>query len=621
MNPNPEPRPDDPELEAIIETAAEDALDAAFEPDSGAPPVVEPPSEDDGSAAEAESRVVAGAELDESAPAAEPGPAPKLERLQKILAQAGVASRRHAEELIAAGRVQVNGQVVTTPGSKADATRDHIRVDGKLIHSAERHRYFMLNKPKGFVTTVSDPEGRPTVMQFFGKAHERLYPVGRLDYQSEGLLLVTNDGELANRLTHAASGVEKTYLVKVSGRPTAAELDALRRGVAIDRGRPGTPRVETAPARVREVRKGDNPWFEVVLIEGRNRELRKMFQEIGHFVEKIRRVGYGPLVLDIEPGKTRELTADEIAALRRAAEGKPAPARAGKESRRDGERDREARRAGGREREHGREHERERSDERRREPVPRPGRWDGRAGEKRFPGKPVSGRGFRGADRRRFSSNPERSLDASKKRTPKGPASGHDFSRADQRPKFASSERASAREDSDRRARPPRFRAEAPAHRERGGARPGGERRRPPNLEESRGFASRPRRQEGRSEWRARDGRRGRGSAESGFSSSPGGSARRRPGSDSFRLESRGGERRRPASDSSRFEPRGQRRGGAADGGRDRSGAHAKGPDRNRGRSAREPEPTKDRRPGRPAGGPRGRKPSGRSGPGQRGRR
>ena len=253
---------------------------------------------------------------------AEPRPAPRLERLQKILAQAGVASRRSAEQLITQGRVQVNGKVVTELGTKADAARDHIRVDGKLLHGAERLRYFILNKPRGFVTTVKDPEGRRTVMEFFAKMAERLYPVGRLDYLSEGLLLVTNDGELANKLTKAASGVEKTYLVKVSGQPTEEELETLRGGVSIERGKAGEGRVRTAPARIRQVRQGDNPWYEVVLIEGRNRELRKMFEEIGHFVEKIRRVGYGPLVLDVEPGKLRELEPEELAAIRLAAEGK-----------------------------------------------------------------------------------------------------------------------------------------------------------------------------------------------------------------------------------------------------------------------------------------------------------
>jgi len=256
----------------------------------------------------------------------EPPPA-RQERLQKILAAAGVASRRHAEQLIVEGRVQVNGSVVTTLGSKADPARDHIRVDGKLIHGAERHRYLMLNKPRGYVTTVSDPEGRPTVMQFLTQMGERLYPVGRLDFQSEGLLLMTNDGELANKLTRAASGVEKIYVVKVAGQPDEKQIEALRSGVQIDRARQGEGKVQTAPALVRQIRQGDNPWFEVGLIEGRNRELRKMFEEIGHHVEKIRRVGYGPLELDVEPGKMRELTPDEVQALRLAAEGKLKPRR------------------------------------------------------------------------------------------------------------------------------------------------------------------------------------------------------------------------------------------------------------------------------------------------------
>jgi 23S rRNA pseudouridine2605 synthase len=258
---------------------------------------------------------------EEDEPEFKPRPPAKLDRLQKILAQAGVASRRKAEEMIEQGRVQVNGKVVTELGTKADAGRDHIRVDGKLLQGAERLRYFVLNKPRGFVTTVKDPEGRPTVMQFFDKMRERLYPVGRLDYMSEGLLLVTNDGELANRLTRASAGVEKTYLVKVAGIPTEDELDQLRSGVAIERGKPGSAKVRTSPARIRQVRQGDNPWYEVVLIEGRNRELRKMFEEIGHFVEKIRRVGYGPLILDQEPGNLRELDAQELAQLRQAADG------------------------------------------------------------------------------------------------------------------------------------------------------------------------------------------------------------------------------------------------------------------------------------------------------------
>src|SRR5579863_2779417 len=311
-------------LEAATDIAAEDAIGAAAEPGPGA------------TAAELalrvqESEAVAEEESEEEGDESEDephaSPPERLDRLQKILAQAGVASRRHAEQLITEGRVQVNGEVVSTLGAKADAARDHIRVDGKLIHGAERLRYYLLNKPKGYVTTVSDPEGRPTIMQLFAKRRERLYPVGRLDYQSEGLLLVTNDGDLANKLTQAASGVEKTYLVKISGHPTADELEILRHGVTIDRTQPGEGKVQTAPARIREVRHGDNPWYEVVLTEGRNRELRKMFSAIGHFVEKIRRVGYGPLVLDVEPGRFRELEPRELVALQRAAAGKGEPRR------------------------------------------------------------------------------------------------------------------------------------------------------------------------------------------------------------------------------------------------------------------------------------------------------
>jgi 23S rRNA pseudouridine2605 synthase len=259
----------------------------------------------------------------------------KGDRLQKILAQAGIASRRKAEEIILEGRVQVNGVVINTLGTRHDATRDHIRVDGKLLSGPEQHRYYMLNKPRGYVTTLDDPEKRPTVMQLMAKQKSgphgdnvRLYPVGRLDYLSEGLLLMTNDGALANALSKAAAGVEKTYLVKISGVPPPSGLEQIRRGIMIDRGRLDEvrrgrrDRIVTAPAKIELVRGGDNPWYELTLIEGRNRQIRKMFEEIGHHVEKIRRIGYGALRLDVPPGEFRELKLGEVMALDRAAKGK-----------------------------------------------------------------------------------------------------------------------------------------------------------------------------------------------------------------------------------------------------------------------------------------------------------
>jgi 23S rRNA pseudouridine2605 synthase len=312
------------EMDAYREETEDSAVDGTLEPGPGMTAASGTGADGDAEEDEDEENTSAARR-----PQAKPEQPPaKLERLQKILSQAGVASRRTAEEMIVAGQVMVNGKVVTQLGSKADMGRDHIRVNGKLLKGAERHRYYMLNKPKGYVTTVSDPEKRPTVMEFFAKTSERLYPVGRLDYQSEGLLLMTNDGELANLLTKAGSGVEKVYLVKVAGQPTEEELERLRGGVTIEKGEVGSARVRTAPARIRLVRVGENPWYEVVLTEGRNRELRKMFAAIGHFAEKIRRVEYGPLVLDMEPGKVRELTEAEVNALRLTAEGKMKPRRA-----------------------------------------------------------------------------------------------------------------------------------------------------------------------------------------------------------------------------------------------------------------------------------------------------
>src|SRR5208283_1639225 len=245
------------------------------------------------------------------------------ERLQKIIAAAGVASRRKAEELIAAGRVQVNGQVVTELGTKADPEQDHIRVDGKLLQGPERYTYVVLNKPKGYVTTVSDEKKRPTVMDLVQKVKGRVYPVGRLDWASEGLILMMNDGALANALMKASSHVPKTYVVKVAGQPEEAKLDKLRVGVSI--AEKGGWRVRTAPAQIKLIKAGDNPWLEVTIIEGRNRQVRKMFEEVGHHVEKIRRVQYGPLELDVPPGEFRSLTLEEVATLKAAATGSKRP--------------------------------------------------------------------------------------------------------------------------------------------------------------------------------------------------------------------------------------------------------------------------------------------------------
>ncbi|MBV8207264.1 MAG: rRNA pseudouridine synthase [Acidobacteria bacterium] len=249
------------------------------------------------------------------------------ERLQKIVAAAGIASRRKAEALITGGRVTVNGQPVTQLGAKADPIRDRITVNGHALRKSTERLYYMLNKPKGYVSTTSDPEGRRTVLDLVHPlltSGARLYPIGRLDFHSEGLLLLTNDGEFAQAMTHASHHVPRTYLVKVSGRPAPDALDRLRSGISIadqpsrnaPRGRARTRIVRTAPARIELVRDAPNPWFEVSLIEGRNRQIRRMFERIGHFVEKIKRVRFGTLALDIEPGRFRPLTRAEVRTLR-----------------------------------------------------------------------------------------------------------------------------------------------------------------------------------------------------------------------------------------------------------------------------------------------------------------
>jgi pseudouridine synthase len=240
------------------------------------------------------------------------------ERLQKLIAAAGLASRRHAEELIAAGEVTVNGRVVTEPGTKADPARDHIKVRGRLINpllAGQQKVYVLLNKPKGYLSSVSDREGRPLVTDLIPKSLGKVHPVGRLDFNTEGLLLLTNDGELTNYITSARNKVAKVYEVKVKGVPPEAAIERLRRGIRLDDG------VRTAPAQVTRLDEtGANVWFEVVLHEGRNQQIRRMFDEIGHSVLKLRRTRIGQIKDEqLKPGAWRHLTPVEVARLKRKA--------------------------------------------------------------------------------------------------------------------------------------------------------------------------------------------------------------------------------------------------------------------------------------------------------------
>jgi 23S rRNA pseudouridine2605 synthase len=234
------------------------------------------------------------------------------ERLQKILSQAGVASRRHSEQLMVEGRVTVNGTVVTELGSKADLERDHIKVDGRLLRPPKHMVYIVLHKPDSSVTTVSDPQGRTTVMDMLRGVKERVYPVGRLDYHSEGLLLLTNDGELANAVMSAATHLPKTYLVKANGTLTVDQERRFREGVPLSGRR-------TLPAGLKIIREAENPWYEVRLVEGRNNQIRMMFKHFGLLVEKLKRVRIGPIDLGpIKPGQYRHLDDDEVKKLKRA---------------------------------------------------------------------------------------------------------------------------------------------------------------------------------------------------------------------------------------------------------------------------------------------------------------
>ncbi len=236
------------------------------------------------------------------------------ERLQKIIATAGIASRRHAEQLITAGEVTVNGKVVTELGTKADAQTDHIKVRGKLINPALKKLgkvYILLNKPKGYLSSVSDPEKRPTVIELLPASLGRVYPVGRLDFNTEGLLLLTNDGDFTNFITSARNKVDKVYEAKVRGVPDEKSIERLRRGVTLEDG------VRTAPAQIRRLGETENnAWFEILLHEGKNQQIRKMFDLIGNSVIKLRRSRIGVLRDDdLKPGKWRHLSEAEVKAL------------------------------------------------------------------------------------------------------------------------------------------------------------------------------------------------------------------------------------------------------------------------------------------------------------------
>jgi pseudouridine synthase len=234
-------------------------------------------------------------------------------RLQKILAQAGIASRRAAETLMTEGRVSVNGETVRELGTKADPARDDIRVDGRRIRAAERLRYILLNKPRGYVTTRSDPQRRPTVLDLLPGVREYVYPVGRLDYDTEGLLLLTNDGDLAAGLTHPRHGVERTYEARVAGMPDDRALERLRTGVPLDGRR-------TLPASVRLLNAGRSDRegiLQMTIREGRNRQVRRMCEAVGHPVQRLTRTRVGPIAdRRLKPGEWRELSAEEVRKLK-----------------------------------------------------------------------------------------------------------------------------------------------------------------------------------------------------------------------------------------------------------------------------------------------------------------
>jgi 23S rRNA pseudouridine2605 synthase len=243
-----------------------------------------------------------------------------MERLNKFLAHAGVGSRRHCDDLILRGRVAVDGQVVRELGTKVEPERQQVAVDGQPLRT-ERLVYWLVNKPRGYLCTNDDPAGRPRAVDLVPHVSQRVYTVGRLDEESEGLLLLTNDGDLAHRLMHPRFGVEKTYHVQVAGLPQREELQQLLKGVWLSDGHVRARRIKRLKTQ------GESAWLEVVLSEGKNREVRRMLARVGHKVMRLRRVAIGPVRLDrLPPGKARRLKPEELARLRRIADRAERPA-------------------------------------------------------------------------------------------------------------------------------------------------------------------------------------------------------------------------------------------------------------------------------------------------------
>jgi 23S rRNA pseudouridine2605 synthase len=232
-------------------------------------------------------------------------------RLQKVIADAGVASRRKAEDMITAGRVTINGRVVRELGIRVDPAKDHVKVDGHHLKPPQPQSFIMLNKPKGVLSTLNDPQGRPTIQDLLHGISLRVFPVGRLDYDTEGLLLLTNDGEMAQALLHPRYHVPKTYLAKVKGVLSEAEIQQLERGVELEDG-------PTAPAMLKKAGKAEaNSWMEITIYEGRKHQVKRMFDAVGHPVLRLERIRFGPLSLSgLQPGHFRFLTDREANTLR-----------------------------------------------------------------------------------------------------------------------------------------------------------------------------------------------------------------------------------------------------------------------------------------------------------------